>query len=56
MKDRKISKADFHAILDKASQPISCQEKGETPESHLSDGCSGKCKSQDTIGDKEVKG
>ena len=37
--DYGISRGEFHAILDKASQPISGQGKGETSESRPADGC-----------------
>lgn len=57
VKHQPLTKKRFEQILTKAAQPVSewqhGQEVKETSESHLSDGCSDKCKSQDTIGDKE---
>ena len=52
-----ITKKEFMTVLTKAAQPVSewqhDQEEKETLESHLSDGCSGKCKSQGKTEGKE---
>ncbi len=51
---RNLTKKRFESLLKKAAQPRkSVPKETETKESRLSDGCSGKCKSQDTTEGKE---
>ena len=53
----KVTKREFMAVLTKAAQPVSDwrhdQEGTETSAAHPSDGCNGKCKSQDKTEGKE---
>ena len=49
-----VTKKDFFALLTKSAQPLKSDLKVKgTSESHLSDGCSDKCTSQDKTVSKE---
>ena len=53
-----ISRTQFHALIKKASQPVSREaqsdsSKSQTSESHLSDGCNETGTNQDNLEGKE---
>jgi DNA-directed RNA polymerase sigma subunit (sigma70/sigma32) len=49
-----VTKKEFMALLTKSAQPLKLDLKVKgTSDSHLSDGCSDKCKSQDKTVSKE---